>query len=317
MGSCQKLDQPPTTIQERRGLEVQTSETIEAREWRLRVWEDNLKKRECRLDELEKIEQEYLKMAGNAAARRAAPEVSWAHEEAVEKTWDAIRSMRAVEKACGHALDNACHLLEASLEEPCAKSAASALMDLAQVAKSCDKGDVATVKAAERAARDVVVLRCCSQGEEKNRDALLEAAEKAFGRPLDRALRAKLLLAFSKIFKNQPDTFLSNAQLATQCRGGRQRPRHSRSSVEGATTKEQLEVKPMYVLDPSADERMHPLEHPDQFEDASADEFFGFLMREPSEELNGTACALPQGVFEGGMSCPRDGSWRESEDAIY
>ena len=156
MGSCQKLDQPPTTIQERRGLEVQTSETIEAREWRLRVWEDN-----------QKIEQEYLKMAGNAAARRAAPEVSWAHEEAVEKTWDAIRSMRAVEKACGHALDNACHLLQASLKEPCAKSAASALMDLAQVAKSCDKGALATIKAAERAARDVVVLRCCSQGEEK------------------------------------------------------------------------------------------------------------------------------------------------------
>ena len=72
------------------------------------------------------------------------------HEQTVR---DAIRSMRAVEKACGHALDNACHLLEASLEEPCAKSAASALMDLAQVAKSCDKGALATVKAAERAAR--------------------------------------------------------------------------------------------------------------------------------------------------------------------
>ena len=224
-----------------------------------------------------------------------------------------------MEKACGHALDNARHLLE----EPCAKSAASALMDLAQVAKSCDEGALAAVKAAERAVRDVVVLRCCSQGEEKDRRAFLEAAEKAFGRPLDRGFRAKLLLAFSKIFKNQPDTFLSNAQLATQCRGGRPRPRHPRSSVVGVTTKEQLEGKPMYVLpviiplDPSADGRMHQLEHLHQLEDASADEFFDFLMREPSEELNGTACALPRGVLEGGMSCPRDGSWRESEDAIY
>ena len=57
-------------------------------------------------------------------------------------------------------LENARRLLEG----PCAKSAASALMDLAQVAKSCDKKALGAVKAAERAVRDVVVLRCCAPG---------------------------------------------------------------------------------------------------------------------------------------------------------
>ena len=175
-----------------------------------------------------------------------------------------MRSMKAVEEACGHALGNARRLLEG----PCAKSAASALMDLAQVAKSCDKGALAAVKAAERAVRDVVVLRCCSQGEEKDRGAFLEAAKEAFGRPLDRELRAKLLLAASKIFEDQRDTFLSNTKIEAERRGGRKRSKRLRPSVVGATTKEQLEREPMYVS---------PLHE-------SAREFFEFFMLEPDHD---------------------------------
>ena len=283
MGSYQKLDQPLPTIQE---VPEAEERELEARERRLRDREADIEARERRLEELEALERRYqaLEVAGQAAARRAAPEVSWAHKEAVEKKRDAIRSMEAVEEACGHALENARRLLEG----PCAKSAASALMDLAQFANSCDQRALAAVKAAERAVRDVVVLRCCSQGEEKDRSAFLEAAEKAFGRDsLDRELRAKLLLAFHKIFKNQPDTFLSNTQRATQRRGGRPRPRRPRPSVVGATTKEQSKGEPMYVflgtipLTPSADGTMHQLKDPHQFEDASADAFFDFLTLEP------------------------------------
>ena len=242
MGSYQKLDQPLPTIQEVPELEVVAMD-VEARERRLRDREADLEARERRLNELEDIEQKYLKMVGKAAARRAAPEVSWAHEEAVEKTRDAIRSMEAVEKECGHDLENSRRLLEG----PSAKSAASALMDLESLAKSCDKGALAAIKAAERAVRDVVVLRCCSQGEEKDRGAFLEAAKEAFGRPLDRELRAKLLLAASKIFEDQPDTFPSNTKKEAERRGGRKRSKRLRPSVVGATTKEQLEREPMYV----------------------------------------------------------------------
>jgi len=295
MGSYPKLEQPLPTIQE-----VPESE-VAATEARIRQRELELEARERELER----RLQALEVAEQAAARRAAPEVSWAHKEVVEKKRDAIRSMEAVEEACGHALENARRLLEG----PCAKSAASALMDLAQVAKSCDsdKDAFATVKAAERAVRDVVVLRCCSQAGTADRSAFLEAAEEAFGRPLDRELRAKLLLAFHKIFKNQPDTFLSNTQRATQRRGGRPRPRRPRPSVVGATTKEQSKGEPMYVFLGTI-----PL-----VLDASAQAFFDFLGSSHVEDLNGTACALPPSVLELDISCPRDGSWRESEDAIY
>ena len=162
MGSYQKLDQPLPTIHEVPELEM------EAREWRLWDWEADLKARERRLNELEDIEQKYLKMVGKAAARRAAPEVSWAHEEAVEKTRDAIRSMEAVEKECGHDLENSRRLLEG----PSAKSAASALMDLESLAKSCDKGALAAIKAAGRAVRDAQAPPADSgQKEERRRRA--------------------------------------------------------------------------------------------------------------------------------------------------
>ena len=156
-------------------------------------------------------------MAGQAAAPRAAPEVSRAHEEAAENTRDGIRSVEAVEEAGGgEALGNARRLREGH----CAKSAASALMDLAKVTKSCDKEALGAVKAAERAVQGVVVLRCRSQAKPADRGAFLEAAEEAFGMPLDRELRAALLIAYHKTTKNKPGTFLSNSQLATARRRG-------------------------------------------------------------------------------------------------
>ena len=84
---------------------------------------------------------------------------------AAEKTRYAIWSLEAAEEGGGDALGEARRLLEA----PCAKCAASALMAIDDVAKSRDTGALGAVKAAERAVRGVVVLRCLSQAEPRDR----------------------------------------------------------------------------------------------------------------------------------------------------
>ena len=88
------------------------------------------------------------------------------------------------------------------LEAPSAKSAASALILIGDASRSCDQDALGVVKAAERAARDVVVVRCRSQADPGNREDFLLAAEEAFGRRgrgLDRELEACLKLAFYKL----------------------------------------------------------------------------------------------------------------------
>jgi len=98
----------------------------------------------------------------------------------------------------GDCLREARHLLEA----PSAESAASALIMIGDVSRSCDVEAIGAVKAAERAVRDVVVLRCRSQADPGNREDFLDAAEEAFGRRglgLERELQACLLLAYHKL----------------------------------------------------------------------------------------------------------------------
>ena len=89
---------------------------------------------------------------------RAVPEIP----QEAEKTRDAIRFVRVAEEACGgDGLREALGLLHM----PDAQSAAHALIALGDVAKNCDKKEaLAAVKDAERATRDVVVLRCCDLG---------------------------------------------------------------------------------------------------------------------------------------------------------
>ena len=167
--------------------------------------------------------------AGRAAAAPSAPatlEGSGAEEEAAEKTRDAVRSLEVAEEGGGGEGFGEVRQL---LEDPCAKSAARALMAIASLVNKCDKEALGAVKAAERAVRDVIVIRCRSRAEPGDRGAFLEAAEEAFGRPLDRELRAVLLLAYHKVAKNRRDTFLSNSQLAT-ARRGRPRPRRQRAA---------------------------------------------------------------------------------------
>ena len=124
-----------------------------------------------------------------------------------DKTADAIRSLVAAEEAGGgDALGEA----RGFLQTPCAQSAASALIAIGHAATNCGDEALGAVKAAERAVRDVVVLRCCAPGGgvlDVDQGAFLEAAEVAFDRLLrghvlgdaDRELRAVLLLAYHKL----------------------------------------------------------------------------------------------------------------------
>ena len=208
-------------------------EMLLERERRLRDQETKLKEREDRLLELEETERRYqaLEASGQTAASQSAHEGSRAGEQAADKTRDAIQSLRAAEEAGGgDSLGQAIRLLEA----PCAESAASALMALADVARSCDEEARGAVKAAQRAVRDVVVARCRSQAELGDREAFLEAAERAFGRPLDRDLRAVLLLAFHKVPMDKASRFLSNGQLEAARRGGRRRRRQRGAATPSA-----------------------------------------------------------------------------------
>ena len=89
------------------------------------------------------------------------------------------------------------------LQAPSAESAASALLMIGEVSRSCDSEAIGIVKAAERAARDVFVLRCRSQQHDPaSRLEFLWGAERAFGvsdEGLDREVAACLLVAFYKL----------------------------------------------------------------------------------------------------------------------
>ena len=122
-----------------------------------------------------------------------------------DKTEDAIRLLVAAEGAGGgDELGEARGLLQT----PCAQSAAIALLAIGHAATICGDEARGAVHAAERAVRDVVVLRCCAgrRPRDVDRGAFLEAAEAVFERPLhgavgdaDRLLGATLLLAHHKL----------------------------------------------------------------------------------------------------------------------
>ena len=96
--------------------------------------------------------------------------------------------------------------------------------------------------AAERALRDVLVLRCLRNAEARDRKGFLEALKTAFGvDQLDTDLQAQLLLSHRKICdaSDTIDTFPSNGMLATMWRGA-PRPRRKRARGGKAATAEAL-----------------------------------------------------------------------------
>ena len=194
---------------------------LDAWEQRLRDWQAELEARERRLQEREAILQDDETTLQDALSSLEEAEAAGDGEETTLQ--DALSSLEEAEAAGGgEALGEARTLL---LEGTCARSAALALMTIADVANNCDNDDaLLAINAAERAVRDAFVLRLRSQALPGNRASFLETAEEAFGRRLDRDARATLLQAYHKVSKGKPDTFPSNSQLAT-ARRGRPRPR--------------------------------------------------------------------------------------------
>ena len=89
-------------------------------------------------------------------------------------------------------------------------------MIVADVAKNCEKEVRCAVKAAERTARDVLVMRCRCQAVPGDKDSFLETVEQAFGGPLEQKLKAKILLSYHKITRDKVNKFLLGGNLLHQ-----------------------------------------------------------------------------------------------------
>ena len=81
------------------------------------------------------------------------------------------------------------------------------------------------MKAATKATRDAVVLRCCVMVGHMNRAAVLVALADAFGRQLDCELESQLLLSYGRVTMYVADAFTSNNQLRGARRMRKKPPR--------------------------------------------------------------------------------------------
>ena len=198
---------------------------LDAWEQRLRDWEAELEARERRFQEREAILQDDETTLQDALSPLEEAEAAGDGEETTLQD-AALSSLEEAEAAGGgEALGEARTLL---LEGTCARSAALALMTIADVANNCDNDDaLLAIKAAERAVRDAFVVRCRSQAVPGDRASFLNVAWEAFGQPPDPdwQLRIPVLLgSYHKTAKGKANTFLSKNQLAT-ARRGRPQPR--------------------------------------------------------------------------------------------
>ena len=136
------------------------------------------------------------KVAGAGITLTPAP----AATETTTKDRNAIRALEAAAAASGDA-----SLVEASrlIDTEGAQNAAYALVVTMAAANSCNAKARPVMRTAERAVREVVVSRCCSWPQLRDRGAFLEAVEQAFGSPLDRELRARLLVAYHRAVKEK------------------------------------------------------------------------------------------------------------------
>ena len=157
-------------------------------------------------------------MCSRAAEPAAPPQAAPDDPLAAEKLREAIRSLETAlgewggrgrgprENWGGKDLREARRLLGAW---PFMECAASALIKIGDVRKTCDGEAEGALKAAERAVRDVVVMRCGGGPRRQNREAFYIALERAFDRPFRRRaehmecdediqLKAVLTLAYKK-----------------------------------------------------------------------------------------------------------------------
>ena len=208
---------------------------LNAWEQRLRDWEAELEARERQLQKREAILQSDGTTLRDASSPLEQTEAAGDGEQLETTLQEALSSLEKAEAAGGgEALGEARTLL---LEGTCARSAALALMTIADVANNCDNdGALLPIKAAERAVRDAFVVRCRSQAVPGDRASFLNVAWKALGQPPDPdwQLRIPVLLgSYHKTAKGKANTFLSKNQLANKRRGGpRPRKRQARDVNE-------------------------------------------------------------------------------------
>ena len=153
---------------------------------------------------------------GRVALHDREDAVRWAYDAAEEAAATASRSLQEALGYAGgseseHHLALAQHNLEA---QPRTAEQAARACDAVRLARGCCPPEAdAAVKAATKAIRDVVVLRCCILAGHSNRAAVLVALAEAFGRQLDCELESQLLLAYGRVTRHVADAFTSNNQL--------------------------------------------------------------------------------------------------------
>ena len=169
-------------------------------------------------------------------ADKEAPEKAAAADtedtEATQNTRDAIQCLDAAQAATGSAT-----FLSAGdlIADGSTKNAAVVLTSIMRAHELCDAEAKLAVKAAQRAVRDILVIRLRAQVPPGDREAFLKAAADAFGYPIVGKVREQLLLACSKT-KDKRGGFLSNNAQAT-ARRGRGRPRRNRDEKEKKRSK--------------------------------------------------------------------------------
>ena len=126
-----------------------------------------------------------------------------AKEDANAKVIEALASIDTAEEACGGLFADEFKLAREKLQactDPLAAGAAAAQNIIRTILMKCPwKKAEKVVKKADRDTRDVVVLRCralCKHP--KDRNGFLQLAAQAYGRELDKEVRAQLLLAYHK-----------------------------------------------------------------------------------------------------------------------
>jgi len=126
-----------------------------------------------------------------------------AKEDANAKVIEALASIDTAEEACGGLFADEFKLARETLQactDPLAAGAAAAQNIIRTILMKCPwKKAEKVVKKADRDTRDVVVLRCralCKH--QKDRVGFLQLVVQAYGRELDKEVRAQLLLAYHK-----------------------------------------------------------------------------------------------------------------------
>ena len=119
------------------------------------------------------------------------------------------------------------------LEKPDPGHAAQAIVKIVNVRQKCSQEfQIQAMRSAERALRDVLVVRCRSRVTSDDRAAFIAVVEEAFGAEWSREHRSQTMLSFHKVYKNKRTKFLSNNELTT-LRRARPRPRRSRNRPVG------------------------------------------------------------------------------------